>query len=308
MPQTAGVGRVSLDSVADRFNTEISVAVARSVFEQGLARPRLVGIIANEDTEGEVYARMTKRACEKNGIAFELRRLDRVVLEAGVIEANEDANVHGIIIYYPVFGGQIDEYLRDVVSIEKDVEGLNHRYRYALYHNIRTLGGVAGRAVTAGKKCIAPCTPLAVIKILESLDAYDRSKPVGRQLTGQTAVVFNRSEVVGRPLAAMLANDGARVFSVDEHGMLLYSAGAVDGTIKVEETTATQQEALRDAAIVVSGVPSKAFQIQADSIRAGAIAVNFSQHQNFGPGIEERCIFVPAIGKVSFDQSPPWSP
>ena len=61
-------------------------------------------------------------------------------------------------------------------------------------------------------------------------------KPVGQQLAGVTAVVYNRSEVVGRPLGAMLANDGATVYSVDVTGMLVYSKGRVAGTIKVEET------------------------------------------------------------------------
>ena len=86
--------------------------------------------------------------------------------------------------------------LRDVISLEKDVEGLNHRYRYALYHNIRTL------AEHNGKKCVLPCTPLAVAKILSALGMFEENAPVGRQLKGRTVVVVNRSEVVGRPLAA----------------------------------------------------------------------------------------------------------
>lgn len=120
---------------------------------------------------------------------------------------------------------QVDDYLRDVISIEKDVEGLNHRYRYALYHNIRTLGEIDGQY--GGKKCVLPCTPLACLKILEATGAYNKSQPIGKQLTGRTAVVYNRSEVVGRPLAAMLANDGAVVFSIDVTGMLRYTAGSV---------------------------------------------------------------------------------
>ena len=93
--------------------------------------------------------------------------------------------------------------LRDVISLEKDVEGLNHRYRYALYHNIRTL------AEHNGKKCVLPCTPLAVAKILSALGMFEENAPVGRQLQGRTVVVVNRSEVVGRPLAAMCAAPAA---------------------------------------------------------------------------------------------------
>lgn len=61
------------------------------------------------------------------------------------------------------------------------------------------------------KKCVLPCTPLAVVKALEHLDVYDHGLPEGNRLRGKKVTVINRSEVVGRPLAAMLANDGAQV-------------------------------------------------------------------------------------------------
>jgi methylenetetrahydrofolate dehydrogenase (NAD+) len=207
-------GRHDASKVAGRFNREISESVAASV-AAGCGRPKLVGLLANDDPAAEVYGRMTRRACEKIGVDYELRRSDRLGLEDALIDANQDPDAHGILVYYPVFGGEKDAYLRDVVSIEKDVEGLSHQYRYSLYHNIRTLEG--------GKKCVLPCTPLACIKVLEELGAYDSTKSVGKQLSGKVAIVYNRSEVVGRPLAAMLANDGATVYSVDEHGILLYS-------------------------------------------------------------------------------------
>ena len=105
--------------------------------------------------------------------------------------------------------------------------------------------------------------------------------------------------MVGRPLAAMLANDGARVYSVDVTGMLVYTAGKVAGTIKVEETEEAQPEVLAAANIVISGVPVKSFSIEAGAVKEGAIALNFSQFSNFGEGIEERCTYVPAIGKVT---------
>ncbi|KAL1508596.1 hypothetical protein AB1Y20_004693 [Prymnesium parvum] len=282
--------------IAQQFNQQIKAEVDAGLLA-GRERPRLVGFLANDDAAAVMYARWTGKACEANGITFELRRVERVALEAAVIDANVDPSVHGIIVYYPVFGGQVDDYLRDVISIEKDVEGLNHRYRYALYHNIRTLGEVDGQF--GAKKCVLPCTPLACLKILEATGAYDKAQPVGKQLASRTAVVFNRSEVVGRPLAAMLANDGAVVYSIDITGMLRYTAGSVQGTIKVEETSMAQDDALRAADIVVSGVPSKSFCIKASAVKPGAICVNFSQFQNFEKEVEDKCTLVPAIGKVT---------
>jgi len=300
-------GKHTQDAVAEAFNSEIKATIAE-LASAGQGQPKLVGFLANGDPAGEVYARMTKRACEKNGVAYELRRPERLELEEAVIAANQESTVHGIIVYYPVFGSGKDMYLRDVVSFEKDVEGLNHRYRYALYHNIRTLDEYTGCSYALGggeqpgeqpKKCVLPCTPLACVKLLENIGAYDKSAPVGQQLRGRSCMVYNRSEVVGRPLAAMLANDGATVYSVDENGMMLFTAGAVPGTIKVEETAVAQADALASADVVVSGVPVKSFSIKAESMKAGAIAINVSQHMNFGEGVEQRCAFVPAIGKVT---------
>ena len=80
-------------------------------------------------------------------------------------------------------------------------------------------------------KSIIPCTPLAIVKCLEFVGIYNKILPYGDRAYGKTITVINRyayhrrprdpftnffrSEVVGRPLAALLANDGARVFSVD---------------------------------------------------------------------------------------------
>jgi len=281
--------KVGVANISAVFDAEIKDYVASAK-----EAPLLVTFLANADPAAVTYAKMTKRACERNGVRFELREVDKFQLEEAVIAANEDPSVHGILVYYPVFGGNVDDYLRDVISYEKDVEGLNHRYRYALYHNIRTLDE------EGTKKCVLPCTPLAIVKILEQLGAYNRTMPVGQQLCGRTAVVYNRSEVVGRPLGAMLANDGATVYSIDVTGMLCYTKGRVAGTIKVEDTSISQKEALAKASLVIAGVPSTAFRINPEDVRPDAICVNFSQHANFGDGIEERVAqYVPAIGKVT---------
>ena len=81
-------------------------------------------------------------------------------------------------------------------------------------------------------KSIIPCTPLAIVKCLEFVGIYNKILPYGDRAYGKIITVINRyahlkkaevfflrnffrSEVVGRPLAALLANDGARVLSVD---------------------------------------------------------------------------------------------
>jgi len=128
---------------------------------------------------------------------------------------------------------QSDDYLRDSISHKCDVEGLCHTYRTNLYRNVRYLDYPYNT-----KKCVLPCTALSVVKILESVNTttpcYDKNKPVGRHMEGNVVTIINRSEIVGRPLAAMLANDGADVYSVDINSIYLFRGGT--GRLhKVEE-------------------------------------------------------------------------
>ena len=68
-------------------------------------KPLLVGFLANEDPAARMYAQWTAKTCKQTGIEFELRECPRTELEDKIVEANEDENVHGIMVYYPVFGG-----------------------------------------------------------------------------------------------------------------------------------------------------------------------------------------------------------
>lgn len=149
-------------------------------------------------------------------------------MEAALQDANDDPRVHGIIVYYPIFGQEEsysgssqDDYLRDSVSYKCDVEGLCHLYRTNLYNNVRYLDYPANTL-----KCLLPCTALSVVKLLEACpNVYNRSLPLKQQLCNQRITIINRSEIVGRPLAAMLANDGATVYSVDINSIFVFEAG-----------------------------------------------------------------------------------
>jgi methylenetetrahydrofolate dehydrogenase (NAD+) len=113
-----------------------------------------------------------------------------------------------------------DQYLQNVVDVSKDVEGLHHKYVYNMYHNIRFLDK------EQTKKCIIPCTPLGIVKVMEFVGVYNSILPYGNRLHGRVVTIINRSEIVGRPLAALLANDGAKVFSVDINGIQEFDRGA----------------------------------------------------------------------------------
>ncbi|KAJ3103462.1 hypothetical protein HDU96_009242 [Phlyctochytrium bullatum] len=258
--------------------------------------PLLASFLANEDPAAKKYAEWTGKTCEECGVRFELRQCTRMDVEDRLVEANQDPLVNGIMIYYPVFADAQDQYLQNSVSIQKDVEGLCHTYRYNMYHNIRYLDP------QQKQKCIVPCTPLAVIKILEHIGVYNRVLAEGNRLHGRTITVINRSEVVGRPLAALLANDGAKVYSADEFGMLEFHRGVGLKLKKHEaqETAVTLDEALRISDVVITGVPSPKFKVDTAKLKEGVVAINFSTAKNFNDDIKERAsIYVPSVGKVT---------
>ncbi|KAF1829813.1 NAD(P)-binding protein [Decorospora gaudefroyi] len=290
----------------DQPNCKVVLAnnIAKSLLEEvrnGLTnidgKPLLVGFLASPDPAARVYAEWTGKTCADNGFAFDLRQVDREQLEDRLIEANNDAAVDGIIVYYPIFGNRQDQYLQQIVAIDKDVEGLSHRYIFNMYQNIRFLDPAST------KKSILPCTPLAVIKILEYLRIYNTILPYGNRLHGRTITVINRSEVVGRPLAALLANDGAHVYSVDIDDVQEFTRGV--GLRKrrhevVEKPGWTLAHCLPLSDVVISGVPGDKYKVPLDLMRPGAACINFSSDRNFTPEVKEKAsIYVPAIGKVT---------
>jgi methylenetetrahydrofolate dehydrogenase (NAD+) len=224
---TKGI-KVDAAVVAKPFREEIQQKV-KDWKEEGVDAPLLVGLLANNDPAAKKYAEWTGKACRNDGLRYELRQLDDPIdVEDALVDANDDPRVHGIIVYYPIFGQEEsysgtsqDDYLRDTVSYKCDVEGLCHLYRTNLYRNKRFLDYPRNQ-----QKCLLPCTALSVVKILEQCPGcYDRTKPIGKHMEGKVVSVINRSEIVGRPLAAMLANDGAKVYSIDINTIYLFEGG-----------------------------------------------------------------------------------
>lgn len=294
--------KVDAAVIASSFRQEIKDKVER-LKKEGIAAPLLVGILANKDPAAKQYAEWTGKACRNDGLRYELRVVDDPLdVERVLVDANEDPRVHGIIVYYPIFG-QVesfsgvshDDYLRDSVSIQCDVEGLCHTYRTNLYRNVRFLD-----YPTNNIKCLLPCTALSVVKILEHCPGvHDIHKPVGQTMAGKIVTVINRSEIVGRPLAAMLANDGATVYSIDIDSIYLFTGGRLH---QCDKATVTVESCVRQSHIVVTGVPTKAYRLVTEWIQPNTTVVNVASFKNVDeeellriPGV----VYVPQVGKVT---------
>jgi methylenetetrahydrofolate dehydrogenase (NADP+)/methenyltetrahydrofolate cyclohydrolase len=247
----------------------------------------VVGFIASDDQPSLSYANATRKVFTNAGFNYDLRRVKRLELEIEIIKANEDKEVHGIFIYFPVFSNQEDDYLRNLVHYTKDIEAGSLYWTRKLNTNDRS-----ATDEDTNKKALIPCTPLAIVKVLDDIGEYGNGD---LPLAGKAITIFNRSEVIGRPLAVMMSNDGAMVLSFDEHGPLEFKAGAPN------ETSMNRRSALAQSDIIITGVPGSSFAlVKREEVHSNSVCVNFSSEKNFNEDVESHVkTFIPRVGPMT---------
>ena len=180
---------------AEGLRERIAVEVAKLKDGHGLV-PGLAVVLVGEDPASQVYVRNKGKAAEAAGIAASDHRLDadtsQEELVALVEKLNNDPAVHGILVQLPV-PDQIDENaVIDAIAPVKDVDG---------FHVINS-GRLATGQMDGPDAAMVPCTPLGCRMLLE-----DR---LG-DLSGLDAVVLGRSNIVGKPMAALLTQASCTV-------------------------------------------------------------------------------------------------
>ncbi|KAJ7774831.1 formate--tetrahydrofolate ligase-domain-containing protein [Mycena metata] len=185
-------GTVVAKSVRDGVAARITAFQAKYPRFQ----PQLAIVQAGERPDSSVYVRMKAKAAEEVGIKFHHVTLPATSTVDEVIEAvkrlNSDEKISGILVQLPLgehVSPEGERLVTEAVSPEKDVDGF-HAYN---------IGHLSSRASVP---LFAPCTPSAVIRLLES---------TGVPLSGASAVVLGRSDIVGSPVASMLKNRDATV-------------------------------------------------------------------------------------------------
>ena len=286
---------IDITEYANKYRIKIRNKIANFDNQQ---RPKLVGIMTGDDIGAKMYAKLTCRSCKKDNINYELINVTKDNIISEIYKQINDNTTTGIIVYYPIYGLDIktfignnkDNYLRDTISINKDVEGLNFFYRNNLYRNIRFIDE------KQHKKCLLPCTALSIVKILEEL-AYDTTQLIGKRLSGKTIGIVNRSEIVGKPLASMLYNDGAEVYSIDID--TIYKLKDNNDYVSIEYNL---NEVLEQCDIIITGVPVEKYKLPLETVQEGTILINFSHFKN----IDEESVmkingikYVSSIGKMT---------
>lgn len=146
--------------------------------------------------------------------------------------------------------------------------------------------------------CACPTPPLADSGnfLVGAVNMYDDTQPVGDRMKGKRVCVINRSEIVGRPLAAMLANDGAEVYSIDISSAYLMQRGTIT------EMSETPEQLVRRADVIITGVPTKDYRLPTEWIQPNTVVMNVSHFKNVDEEAlmkVENAKYVPLVGKVT---------
>ncbi len=177
-------------AVSARVREEVARDVRRLV-EAGRPAPGLATILVGDDPASAIYVANKRKACAEAGIADHHRHLpaDSTYEDVAAVldEANRDPAVSGILLQLPLPSGLDAPSLTARISPDKDVDGLTP---------------ISAGRLAQGTPGLRPCTPLGVIELL---DAH------GVELEGAEAVVVGRSDLVGKPLAALLLQRNATV-------------------------------------------------------------------------------------------------
>ena len=153
--------------------------------------PGLAVVLVGEDPASQVYVRSKgKQTLEAGMNSFEYKLpadTDQSTLLAKVEELNTDPAVHGILVQLPLPAHLNEHDVINAIRPEKDVDGFH----------ISNVG-----LLNTGQKSMVPCTPLGCLMMLRDHHG---------NLSGLSAVVVGRSNIVGKPMAALLLKDSCTV-------------------------------------------------------------------------------------------------
>lgn len=220
----------------------VKASVAREVSElksKGV-NPGLAVILVGDDSASKVYVNNKKKACEATGIYSEEYILPKTTTQQELIELVQEMNkkdtVSGILVQSPLPDGLNETAVVEAIAPEKDVDAF-HAY------NVGKL--------MQGRPIFQPCTPAGVIELLNSADI---------KIEGKNCVVIGRSNIVGKPMAMLLLQNG--------------------GTVTVcHSKTENLTEITKHADILVSAVGKAGF-VTADMVKSGAVVIDVGMNRN----------------------------
>ena len=248
-------------SIAAEINKETAERAAQLKAE-GIT-PGLAVILVGDDPASQVYVRNKVRTCGEVGIVSRQITMAEDVTTADVIyeieKLNNDPTIHGILVQSPP-PRHIDEAaLIDAISPDKDADCFNER-------NV-------GRVLIGHRDGVKPCTPWGVMELI---------KRSGISLSGKHAVVIGRSNIVGKPLAAMLMQKSADA----------------NATVTVVHSGTKDIASITRTADVVIAAIGKANFVKKEMIKEGAVVIDVGINRVMNPETGKAKL----TGDVDFDE------
>ena len=250
--------------IAADVNRETAMEVAAISKEFG-SRPGLAVVLVGDDPASKVYVSSKVKRCEELGIYSEKIVLPRETRQEELLRViarlNADPKIHGILVQSPV-PRQIDEQaVVNAIDPDKDVDCFHAR-------NV-------GRLLLGDFSGFLPCTPWGVMQLL---------KRSGIATAGKHAVVLGRSNIVGKPMMALLSAKGA------------------DATVTMcHSRTPDIASFTRTADLIVAAVGKPEF-LRGDMVKEGAVIIDVGINRVDAPDLEKGYRLV---GDVAYDEVAP---
>ena len=224
-------------AIAQAIRIEVAAQVAKlSAHGQ---KPGLAAVLVGEDPASAVYVRSKGKACEEAGMHSVTLRLPATTTEAELLETvdrlNADQQIHGILVQLPLPKHINSERVLRRIDPTKDVDG---------FHPVNV-----GKLVIGDRTAFRPATPYGVQQMLI------RS---GIETRGAHAVIVGRSNIVGRPMANLLIQQGP----------------GGDATVTVCHSKTRDLPAVTRSADILIAAIGKAEFVTADMVRPGAVVID----------------------------------
>lgn len=230
--------------IAESIKNEVREEVVRLKEENGFS-PGLTVVRVGEDAASAVYVGSKVKTSEELGIVSEHIHLPAETSHDELLrivrELNERGDVDGILVQLPLPGHIDGAEILEAIDPDKDVDG---------FHPMNV-----GR-LNQGQRSLEPCTPAGVIEIL---------KRSGIEIAGKHAVIVGRSNIVGKPMAALLLKENATV------------------TV-CHSRTADLPAMTRQADILVAAIGRAGF-VRGEHIREGSTVIDVGINNVSDPGL-----------------------
>ena len=225
--------------IAAQVKQELADEVKR-MKAAGAKTPHLVAVLVGNDPASETYVASKVKACQEVGFKSTEMRYSADITEeqllAVVDKLNQDADVDGYIVQLPLPRHISEHKVLMAIDPDKDVDG---------FHPVSV-----GR-LWIGEKGFLSCTPAGIIQLLKRSDIT---------LDGKECVVVGRSNIVGKPMAALLLRENATVTIAHSH-------------------TKNLKEITKRADILIAAV-GKARFIDEDYVKDGAVVIDVGMHRD----------------------------